>query len=277
MSTNSKLQTAVRLALGMSAGVLAVSVAPSAFAQDSGTDQVIEEIVTTGSRIKRADLESASPVTVIDQDDILATGVTDVGQLLQRLPSMSGSPIGTTTNNGGNGSVLIDLRGLGTVRTLTLVNGRRTVDGGDYQTIPTAMIERVEILKDGASAVYGADAVAGVVNIITRKNFEGVQIDAQAADWFDAAGAQTSISLIAGKTFDSGSFMFGAEYVDQEEAYQSDTPWDFFQQQLYIYPGGCENQLTDLYDGTPTGGCYVGGSSRIPASRLGFIDWDPVS
>jgi outer membrane receptor protein involved in Fe transport len=276
MSTNSKLQTAVRLALGVSAGALAVSVAPSAFAQDSGADDVIEEIVTTGSRIKRADLESASPVTVIDQDDILVTGVTDVGQLLQRLPSMGGSPIGTTTNNGGNGSVQIDLRGLGVVRTLTLVNGRRTVDGGDYQTIPAAMIERVEILKDGASAVYGADAVAGVVNIITKQNYDGIQIDAQVADWFDSAGGQTSISIMAGKTFDGGSFLLGAEYVDQEEAYQSDTQWDYFQDSFFIYPGGCEKGgITRPYDGTgdpATSGCYIVGSSRIPASRIGFVN-----
>ena len=276
MSTNSKLQTAVRLALGVSAGALAVSIAPSAYAQDSGADDVIEEIVTTGSRIKRADLESASPVTVIDQEDILVTGVTDVGDLLQRLPSMSGSPIGSTTNNGGNGSVLIDLRGLGVVRTLTLVNGRRTVDGGDYQTIPAAMIERVEILKDGASAVYGADAVAGVVNIITKQNYDGIQIDAQVADWFDSAGAQASVSVMAGKTFDGGSFLLGAEYVDQEEAYQSDTQWDYFQDSYFIYPGGCEKGgITRPYDGTgdpATSGCYVVGSSRIPESRLGFIN-----
>ena len=278
MSTNSKLQTAVRLALGVGAGALAVSVAPAAYAQDSGTDQVIEEIVTTGSRIRRADLESASPVTVIDQEDILVTGVTDVGALLQRLPSMSGSPIGTTTNNGGNGNVRIDLRGLGAIRTLTLVNGKRTVDGGDYQTIPAAMIERVEILKDGASAVYGSDAVAGVVNIITKKNFEGLRIDAQTADWFDSAGAQNSVSVLAGKVYDDGSFMFGAEYVKQDEAYQSDAPWDYFQDSYFIYPGGCEAQLTAPYDGTgdpATSGCYIVGSSRIPSSRLGFIDTDP--
>ena len=118
MLTTNKLQSAVRLALGMSAGAFAVAMAPSALAQESGADQdeTLEEIVTTGSRIKRADLDSASPVTVISQSDILVSGVTDVGQLLQRLPSMSGSPIGTTTNNGGNGSVQINLRGLGAIR-----------------------------------------------------------------------------------------------------------------------------------------------------------------
>jgi len=274
MLTTNKLQSAVRIALGMSAGAFAVTIAPSALAQDSGAESVepIEEIVTTGSRIKRADLDSASPVTVIDQDDILVTGITDVGDLLQRLPSMSGSPIGTTTNNGGNGSVQINLRGLGTVRTLTLVNGKRTVDGGDYQTIPAAMIDRVEILKDGASAVYGADAVSGVVNIITKTSFDGIQVDLQTADWFDSQGANNTISMVAGRDFDGGNFFFGVEFVDQEEAYQSDAPWDYFQDSWFIYPGGCElTGVTDPYDGTPAGGCYPLGSSRIPASRLGFI------
>ena len=277
MLTTNKLQSAVRIALGMSAGAFAVTIAPSALAQDSGAEGVepIEEIVTTGSRIKRADLDSASPVTVIDQDDILVTGMTDVGDLLQRLPSMSGSPIGTTTNNGGNGSVQIDLRGLGPVRTLTLVNGKRTVDGGDYQTIPAAMIDRVEILKDGASAVYGADAVAGVVNIITKSSFDGIQLDAQTADWFDSPGSQQTFSMIAGRDFDGGNFFFGAEYVTQEEAFQSDAPWDYFQDSYFIYPAGCEiGGVTRPYDGTgdpATSGCYPVGSSRIPASRLGFL------
>ena len=169
----------MHLALGLSAGAFTLALAPSAMAQGANTqdedaDAVVEEIIVTGSRIRRADIDSASPVTIIDRETILAAGITDVGSLLQRMPSMSGSPIGTTTNNGGNGSVLIDLRGMGTNRTLTLINGQRVVDGGDYQTIPSTMIERVEILKDGASAVYGADAVAGVVNIITRRDFEGI-------------------------------------------------------------------------------------------------------
>jgi outer membrane receptor protein involved in Fe transport len=236
-------------------------------------ENIVEEIVVTGSRIRRADIDSPSPVTVITRQEIENKGITDVGYLLQRMPSMSGSPIGTTTNNGGNGSVQIDLRGLGPIRTLTLVNGKRTVDGGDYQTIPATMIERVEILKDGASAIYGADAVAGVVNIITRSDYEGFTVEAYTADFQDMdSGAQNSLNLIAGKSFDGGNFMFGAEYVDQEEAYQSDAPWDYFQNSWYIYPGGCENQLTAPYDGTTSGGCYIIGSSRIPESRLGFVD-----
>lgn len=261
------LSVAVATAMGVAttAGMLS----PSAFAKES---EMIEEVIVTGSRIKRADLDSASPVTVMTREDFEWKGVTDVGYLLQRMPGMAGSPIGTTTNNGGNGSVQIDLRGLGAIRTLTLVNGKRTVDGGDYQTIPATMIERVEILKDGASAVYGADAVSGVVNIITRSDYEGVSLEAYTTDFFDMdSGAQQSYNFIAGKSFDGGNFMFGAEFVDQEEAYQSDAPWDYFQDSWFIYPSGCESQVTAPWDGTSSGGCYPLGSSRIPESRIGFL------
>jgi len=268
MSSNRKLLGAIRLALGVSVGGLAAGAATNAMAQDDALD-TIEEITVTGSRIKRADLDTASPVTVIDREDIMAQGITDVGNLIQRMPSMSGTPLGTTTNNGNTeeGKVQIDLRGMGVNRTVTLVNGQRTVDGGDYTTIPAIMIERVEILKDSASAIYGADAVAGVVNIITRQNFEGVNIDLQTSDWFDTdRGAQNSVALIAGNTFDAGHFVFGAEYVDQEEAFQSDAPWDFFQGSYYIYypaDHGCESSPTT---------CTFFGSSRIPESRLTFLD-----
>ncbi len=260
------MQTAVRLSLGIGAGALAVGFAPGALAQDAdGADESMEEIITTGTRIKRADLDSASPITVIDREAILSQGVTDVGNLIQRMPSMAGTPIGTTTNNGNNstGAVLIDLRGMGTSRTVTLVNGKRTVDGGDYTTIPSTMIERVEILKDGASAVYGADAVAGVVNIITRTDFEGVEIEAQVNEWDNTRnGGQQSISLIAGKTFGDGHFVVGAEYVNQETAFQSDTPWGYMQSSYYIFEEGCESPK-------PTN-CDFFGSSRIPESRIQF-------
>ncbi len=279
MSTNSKLQSAIHLALGISAGVLAVSVVPNVFAQgidaqDADADEAIEEVIVTGSRIRRADIDSASPVTILTRDEILAAGITDVGSLIQSMPAMSGSPIGTTTNNGGNGSVQIDLRGMGVNRTLTLINGKRVVDGGDYQAIPATMIERVEILKDGASAIYGADAVAGVVNIITRTNFQGIELSAQHADWFDAEGKQDSFGLISGTEFSGGNVVFGGEFVTQEQAFQSDTDWDFFQNSFFIYPEsaeGCENQVAAPYDGTPQGGCYTIGSSRIPQSRLSFL------
>jgi len=273
MQNHNKLSAAVRTALyaGTSAGVLAGVTLPQLAQAQSTEPTAQDEIIVTGSRIRRPDLETASPVSVVTADEMRLTGITDVGDLLQRMPSMSGSPIGTTTNNGGDGSVQIDLRGLGVDRTLTMINGQRMVDGGDYQTIPAAMIERVEILKDGASAVYGADAVAGVVNIITKDNFDGLSIDVQNANFFDTdRGRQNTLSLVAGKTFDGGNFIFGAEYVDQEEAYQSDTPWGFMQDSYYIYPEGCEAHPTLPYTGSPDGGCYPLGSSRIPEAYLGF-------
>ena len=257
-----KLSVSVGAALSLSlTGFAALPMA--AFAQDDG--EQIEEIVVTGSLIKQADYDNANPVTVLSRDDMALTGITDVGDLIQRLPSMSGSPIGTTTNNGGDGSVRVDLRGLGAGRTLNLVNGKRMVDGGDFQTIPAAMIERIEILKDGAAAAYGADAVAGVINIITRTDFEGVEFEVLTADGFDMDdGDQRSMSMLVGKAFDEGHVAFGVEYVDQNPAYQADAPWGFFQVPTVIYPGGCE------LAGSPETDCYFWGSSRIPEARLNF-------
>jgi outer membrane receptor protein involved in Fe transport len=282
MLTNDKLRTAVRRALG-GAGALTVAYAPFAVAQNAPNTQnqnALEEVVVTGSRIPRADIASASPVSVVNRDAIQLTGLTDVGNLIQRMPSMSGSPIGTTTNNGGDGSVHIDLRGMGPQRTITLVDGKRLLPtwggglgGSDYQSVPQEMIDHIEVLKAGASAIYGADAVAGVVNIITRKDYDGIDVNVQNADFFNMkAGRQYNVGLIAGKTFTGGNFVFGAEYVNQDGAYQSDAPWDFFQNSYYIYPQGCQNQLTAPYNGTPQGGCYVAGSSRIPEGRLTFAN-----
>jgi len=264
---NRNIAHAVRLAL-IAAGTAGAGFhATPALAQEAE----LEQIVVTGSRIARPDLEEASPITLISRDTIETSGISDIGDLVQRTPSMSGSPIGTTTNNGGDGSVQIDLRGMGVDRTVTLVDGLRTVDAGDWQTIPGIMIERLEVLKNGASAVYGADAVAGVVNVIPRRSFDGFEISAQTTDFFNMdSGKQDMVAAIFGKSFDGGNFVFGAEYVDQNEAYQSDAPWDYFQNSYYIYPEGCEKHPTRPYDGTPDGGCYVLGSSRIPEARLSF-------
>lgn len=270
---NRNIENAVKLAL-LTAGSLTAGFMPALSAAQEQEEVELEQVVVTGSRISRPDLDAASPITVVDRDSIVASGISDIGDLVQRTPSMSGSPIGTTTNNGGDGSVQIDLRGMGVDRTVTLVNGLRTVDGGDWQTIPGIMIERLEVLKNGASAVYGADAVAGVVNVLTRKSFDGFEISAQTTDYFDMdSGKQDTVGMIFGKSFDGGgSFVFGAEYVDQNEARQSDAPWDYFQNTYYIYPEGCEKRTTAPYDGSPTSGCYPIGSSRIEESLLTFLN-----
>ena len=262
MYTNSKLVKAVRLAIAFGAAS-AAAVSTNVVAAEEGEE--VERIEVTGSRIKRTDLESASPVTVVSRDDMINLGITDVGDLIQRMPAMSGSPIGTTTNNGGSGGVFVNLRGLGSIRTLVLINGRRTVDGGDFQTIPSTMIKEVQILKDGASAVYGADAVAGVVNIITRDDFEGVQFEVQQRDAFDTDGGIEKIaSMLAGKAWDGGNVVFGAEYVEQEAVLQGGTDTEFFQNSYFIVDGeGFDNRGFVTADQDPENPTVFGlGSSR---------------
>src|SRR6185295_2358409 len=157
----------------------ATPAADTAKPKKPGEEEYVEEIVVTGSRIPRVELTTAAPVTVLNRTQIESSGRPSIGDILQSIPEQSNA-INTQFNNGGDGSTRINLRGLGTARTLVLVNGRRFVAGGtgadasvDLNSIPTSAIQRIEILKDGASAVYGSDAISGVVNIITRKDFSG--------------------------------------------------------------------------------------------------------
>jgi iron complex outermembrane receptor protein len=189
------------------------------FAQDSEEAAAdLDRVQVTGSRISRIDIEGANPVTVLDREDIKRTGITDLGELVQDLPMMSGSPVSSQRNNGGSGQVAVDIRGMGTNRTLVLVNGRRTPAlFNDFSTIPVAMVERIEILKDGASAIYGADAVAGVVNIITRKDFEGAEFEFTISESFDQGGQNYQTSFITGGNTDRGNFVIGIEYTEQKK------------------------------------------------------------
>ena len=152
----------------LATALAATSVAVPVFAADD--ENMIEEVVVTGSRIKRADFTSNAPVATIGSDQIDITGTINTESLLNTMPQMVPG-FDRTSNNPGNGTATVDLRGLGTNRTLVLVNGTRanpTTQGGtvDINNIPAALIDRVEVLTGGASAVYGSDAVAGVVNFI---------------------------------------------------------------------------------------------------------------
>ena len=253
-------------------GLVAVAFSSFTYAQED-TDR-LSSIEVTGTNIRGVDLKGAHPVTIIDRNELLATGITDVGDLLQRLPSFSGSPLGTRTNNGGNGSVRVDLRGIGAGRTLVLIDGRRTVDGGDFQSIPSAMIERVEILKEGASAIYGADAVAGVVNIITRTDMTGAEIEFSISDSFDTDNNDIKQgSLVFGDSSETGGFVFGVQYEDQSATLQSDTPYGFLQDSFFITDA-------DLYreNGFDGNADYMvgGGSSRIPCGVFNLASGGPA-
>jgi iron complex outermembrane receptor protein len=220
---------AVRFAL-LAAPVSAVGFSSVAVAQEETAK--VERIEVTGSRIQRQDMETASPITVIDAAAIRMEGFTSVDQLLQAQTSMAGAAVGSTTNNGADGVAQVDLRGMGSQRTLVLLNGRRMVNSGsgadsavDLNSIPVAMIARVEILKDGASAVYGSDAIAGVVNIITKKDFEGFQVDLNGSSTDKGDGETGELSALYGFSTDRGNYTFGAAYSDRKGVIQSDRDW----------------------------------------------------
>ena len=190
-------------------------------AQDISTE--VEEIIVTGSRIKTTATDSFSPVSIIGQEDILLSGKISIGEVLLELPGQ-GSGLNRTYNNGGDGSVRIDFRNLGAQRTLVLVDGRRWVNSGegadgsvDINTIPTAAVERVEVLKDGASSIYGSDAIGAVINIITKDSYDGLDVSFQRGEYFDGGGLADNFSISMGTTFDGGSFIMGASYVDIHE------------------------------------------------------------
>lgn len=226
---NSFVSKAVRFAL-LAAPVSVAGFSSVAMAQEEAAK--VERIEVTGSRIQRQDMETASPVTVIDAAAIRVEGFTSVDQLLQAQTSMAGAAVGSTTNNGADGVAQVDLRGMGAQRTLVLLNGRRMVNSGsgadsavDLNAIPVAMIARVEILKDGASAVYGSDAIAGVVNIITKKDFEGVQLDLNGSSTDKGDGETGELSALYGFSTDRGNYTFGASFSKREGVIQADRDW----------------------------------------------------
>ena len=200
--------------LSQLAAAVAVSVsafnAPSLAVAQSATseDDTIEEIVVTGSRILRRDLTSISPLTTIERSDIELSGRLTMEEVLNRMPQIA-PDFGRTSNNPGNGTARINLRGLGAGRTLVLVNGRRLAPSGvgsavDVNNLPQALVERVEVITGGAAAVYGADAVAGVVNFITRDDFEGLSLEGSFGIT-DAGDAQTrELSATYGQAFADG-------------------------------------------------------------------------
>ena len=176
---------------------------PSAPPADDGHTEVI---VVTGSTIEHDLFTGRAPITVVTRDDLLASGRATLGDILQALPAQSNAG-NAQVNAGGDGTTRINLRGLGADRTLVLINGRRMVNGGpgadssvDVNAIPLAMIERVEILKDGASAIYGADAVGGVVNIITRPQFDGTEVTLLTSTSQRGDGTEYDASVVRGFT-----------------------------------------------------------------------------
>ena len=270
-------RTTLSAALG-AATILAASALVPASAQERGGDdaQTLQAIEVTGSRIRKAEIEGQSPVQVITSADIEATGLGTIGDIIQRL-SVSGSSLNTKFNSAGNfgfppdgggvgsGSTTISLRNLGAKRTLILVDGLRWVSESsasgvsaavDLNTIPASAVERIEILTDGASSLYGSDAIAGVVNVITKKTQEGALVRVNYGDYSKDGGATKQGNFSLGGSGDRFDFFVDLSHYDQDGISS-----DVWEQSRFPVPGtGVDN-----------------GSSATPTGRFVFAPLDPTN
>lgn len=198
---------------------LLLALAVPAIAQNGDTNtNTLARVEVVGSRIQRVDLETSKPVIVLEREQLERSGLMSVGDILQNL-TVHGAALNTTVNNGGDGTTRIDLRNLGDQRTLVLVDGRRWIagiDGAvDLNSIPLALVERIEVLKDGASAIYGSDAIAGVVNISTRKDFTGRTAHAHIGQSKHGDGRVQAYDASIGHGDDRTHGMLGLSYLKQ--------------------------------------------------------------
>ncbi|MBL8245875.1 MAG: TonB-dependent receptor plug domain-containing protein, partial [Rhodanobacteraceae bacterium] len=229
-----KLAIGVRHALIAGCTVMA-PVAMPALAQSSDSAVKMDKVEVTGSRVRRVDAETASPVFVVERSAIERSGAVTVGELIQDIPAIAGAATNPSVNNGGgDGATTVSLRGLGEDRTLLLLNGRRMVTQ-DVNSIPVAMIERIEVLKDGASAIYGSDAIAGVVNFILKKDFDGAAFNMSYGISDRDDGERVGGSAVYGFTGDRGNAMFSFNYNDQKPVLAQDRDFSAFA--LYLSSG----------------------------------------
>jgi iron complex outermembrane receptor protein len=203
-----------------------------ALAQDDDDE---ETFIVTGSRIARSDVTSENPVTIISGDALRSTGMSNLGESLRQTLAAGSGGFNQSSILSGGGATSIDLRNLGANRVLLLINGRRVADfadslanrAGDLSLIPTAMVERVEILRDGASTAYGADAVSGVVNVILKSEFEGLTVSSLVGISHEGDGEQVTLSTTMGGNFERGNIVVSLEYRFNDEVMQHDREFAF--------------------------------------------------
>ncbi|MEO7067605.1 MAG: TonB-dependent receptor [Rhodanobacter sp.] len=285
--------------------------AGTAFAQDAtpaSTDQSapaqqpkqLQTVTVTGSRIHSVDMETAQPVFVMTQADIQKTGLINVGDILAHLTvagTQTFSKAGVLTSNSEQGGQYINIRNLGEQRTLVLVNGKRWATSlagfTDLSTIPSSLIERIDILKDGASSIYGSDAIAGVVNIILKDHYNGAEASAYYGQNQAGDGGQQAYSFTMGSTSEKSSLVFGATYTKDDAVHASKreaTSYTYGPDHIVdglsaTGPWG-RYRLADPVTGDPTGpthvlnhtgswnGVGVGADSRNPANYHGSLTTD---
>ncbi len=230
-----------------------------------------EEVVTvTGSRISGSTTQQASHVTVVTAKDIQRTGATTVDEVLRRLPNVSLQGINKNNNNGGEGLATLDLRNLGSTRTLVLVNGRRFVSSGgdsvDFNTIPIAMVERIDVLLEGAAVIYGSDAVAGVVNIILKDDFDGVRADLIGGISGQGDAEELGMGVTMGKNHDKGNVTVNVTGLVRRPVWQKDRKW--------ARDSIGDRSFTNGYDKSD-GVDVIYGSGAVPAGRAGGAVFNP--
>ena len=239
-------------------------------------------IVVTGTRIRQPEFTSPDPVSTINPTTAKAAGQLDTAEMLQSSPIAAGSTQITSAissnfvTNGGPGAETIDLRGLGPNRTLVLLNGRRAGPAGtrggvssfDLNVLPQSIVQRVDILKTGASSIYGSDAVAGVVNLITKTDFNGLQIDGFANVPTKAGGEVFSGSVLWGKANDRGHIMVALDYYKQNELARGDRSY-LNCPTAYVFKQGT-HQRADLID--PRTGKYH--CEDLPVGQVWTYDYE---
>jgi outer membrane receptor protein involved in Fe transport len=227
-----KIQTARQRLLASTiiggAAMLALQAAP-AYAQDGQNATEVEGVVVTGSRIVRQDFEAISPVTTVGSEQLELTATMTVESLLNELPQIVPGNTRTSNNAGGEDFSTIDLRGLGPNRTLVLVNGERVPASSstgvvDLNTIPASLIDRIEVVTGGASAVYGSDAISGVVNFILKDDYEGAEFNVTYGSSFEGLGQEIETNVLVGGNFANGrgNATAYASYYNREEVSQSE-------------------------------------------------------
>jgi outer membrane receptor protein involved in Fe transport len=215
------------------ASIAVLLLAGGAMAQDTAGASSEDTIVVTGSRIRRSNATTAIPTQFFTTDDINEAGTVDVGELIVEIPGVDASltPEGTDLSIQNSGLSTVNLRGLGSSRTLVLIDGRRAVSNSgngervSLQTIPAGFVDSIEVTTGGASAIYGSDAIAGVANIILERNMDGVETHARYG-WADASGErETTLELTMGRNFDEGrgNVMAGISYDHETPVYADAT------------------------------------------------------
>ncbi len=262
---SSKLFHAITIALACSVSMPAIA----QNADDAGADpsnapaKTLDNVVVTGSRIRQTDTETAQPVLTLSRQDIERQGFTSVGAILQNISAAGAPPKSRSVLSGDEtiGGTYISLRNIGAPRTLVLVNGKRlgvsTQGLADLSTIPVAAVERIEVLKDGASSIYGSDAIAGVVNIITRTNYDGAMASVYVGQYGQGDGQITKGDLVMGFTGERGALTLAAEWSDEDRVSAMDRAFS-------AYPRSSQHPTDNWHTTGEAGGFVTSALNPVP-------------